>query len=196
MHRRKKSSKLSVFSISAIDLFASTTGAFIVIVVMLVPRLNLSKSGSSDLVIEEVAGEKFISSLELYKSKIKSGQKFTMKNIHFIGDADKFLPGAEEQIEILANKLKENPRLKLHIVGHTNSWDPIRKKRIPESVVRKEKLEKLSLARAKRVKDELVDRGINSLRISVEGKGSEEMLFPRGTIEQVIYNRRVEVLFL
>jgi adhesin transport system outer membrane protein len=84
-------------------------------------------------------------------------------------------------IERFANFVKKNKRYKIHVVGHTSSkGDADLNKR-------------LSLKRAKAVKEALVKLGIDSARITTEGRGEEEPIADNSTPEGKYMNRRVEV---
>jgi outer membrane protein OmpA-like peptidoglycan-associated protein len=76
--------------------------------------------------------------------------------------------------------LKENPRLKVEIVGHT------------DDVGTDEANLLISGRRAKVVVDYLISKGINPARLKLTAKGKTEPVFPNDTEENRAKNRRVE----
>jgi outer membrane protein OmpA-like peptidoglycan-associated protein len=84
----------------------------------------------------------------------------------------------------LAEALRDNPELRLRLVGHTDN-------------IGSDKFNiKLSFSRAQKIKDYLVANGIGSSRIFVEGKGMREPLNDNSTKEKRALNRRVELTIL
>ena len=84
-------------------------------------------------------------------------------------------------LDDLAVALRDNPELRLKLVGHTDNLGS-------DSFNMK-----LSYKRAQMIKDYLAARGINPLRISVEGKGMREPLNDNGSEAKRAFNRRVEL---
>jgi len=84
-------------------------------------------------------------------------------------------------LDKFATSLNTNPNSKVTIIGHTDSsgTDAIN--------------DPLSINRAARARDYLVDRGISSSRISVAGRGSHEPLVANDTAANMAKNRRVEI---
>lgn len=91
-------------------------------------------------------------------------------------------PEAKAYFDDFVVLMKLNPDLQLKVIGHT---DNIGKERTNI---------KLSQDRAQAVKDYLTDKGIDKKRITVEGKGSSEPLFPNDTPSNQARNRRVELV--
>jgi OOP family OmpA-OmpF porin len=54
----------------------------------------------------------------------------------------------------------------------------------------------LSIDRAKQTADQFKKFGIDSLRISTEGRGKNEPILTEGTPEELAKNRRVEIFFV
>lgn len=87
-------------------------------------------------------------------------------------------------LDDLAQALKDNPELKIKLVGHTDN-------------VGSEKFNlKLSQYRAQKMKDYLVKKGVEDFRISTDGKGMKEPLNDNSTEEKRSLNRRVELTIL
>jgi type IX secretion system PorP/SprF family membrane protein len=84
----------------------------------------------------------------------------------------------------LAEALRDNPELRLRLVGHTDN-------------IGSDKFNlKLSFSRAQKIKDYLIAKGIGDSRISIEGKGMREPLNDNSTQEKRALNRRVELTIL
>lgn len=81
----------------------------------------------------------------------------------------------------LAQAFKDNPELRLKLVGHTDN--------VGSDAFNM----KLSLMRAQKVKDYLVAKGVDGSRISTEGRGMREPLTDNKTDEGRALNRRVEL---
>lgn len=95
-------------------------------------------------------------------------------------------PGADAQeyLDELVNALKDNPDLRLQLVGHTDN-------------VGSDKFNlRLSLSRAQAFKDYVVQRGIDASRVTVDGKGMREPLNNNATSAEQALNRRVEMTIL
>jgi outer membrane protein OmpA-like peptidoglycan-associated protein len=91
---------------------------------------------------------------------------------------------AREYLDELAKALIDNPELKIKLVGHTDN-------------VGSEKFnQRLSIHRAQTLKDYLVEQGVNSERITADGKGMKEPLNKNETEEDKAKNRRVELTIL
>ena len=86
-----------------------------------------------------------------------------------------------EYLDDLARALNDNPELKIQLIGHTDN-------------VGSEKFnKKLSQYRAQKIQEYLVGKGIESSRISTEGRGLNEPLNDNSTEEERALNRRVEL---
>jgi outer membrane protein OmpA-like peptidoglycan-associated protein len=89
-----------------------------------------------------------------------------------------------EYLDDLSKALKDNPQLKIKLVGHTDN-------------VGSDKFNlKLSLYRAQTIKDFIVEKGISADRIVAEGKGMREPLNANKTEAERTLNRRVELTIM
>lgn len=124
--------------------------------------------------------------LKLKSKRIVEGLKYSIENLLFYGDSPTPLPQSKKTLEQLCKTLKIS-RYCCHIIGHINrpNLPPIGKET---------KHYKLSIARSLTVKNYLESKGIESWRLSNEGKGNSEMKYPDfPTTEQQKQNRRVEI---
>ena len=90
----------------------------------------------------------------------------------------------EQALEDLAQFLKDNPEVRIRIIGHT------------DDVGKDEANMILSEGRAKSVHDNLIERGIDDSRLEYEGKGESEPIADNSTDEGRQQNRRVEFTIL
>jgi len=119
------------------------------------------------------------------RSKLLTEGKLVTYGIYF--DVNKDVVKAESfgTISEIAQTLKENPTVRIKIIGHTDS-DGDDAKNLD-----------LSRRRALSVKNTLVNQfGIDASRIQTDGKGETEPLVPNTTSESKAKNRRVEFIKL
>jgi len=91
---------------------------------------------------------------------------------------------AREYLDDLAQALQDNPELKIKLTGHTDN-------------IGSEKFNlKLSEYRAQTLKDYLLEHGVESSRITAEGKGMSEPVSDNRTETGRAQNRRVELTIL
>lgn len=107
-----------------------------------------------------------------------------INNIFF--DFNETILKSESYLELdrMYNFLKDNPEITVEISGYT------------DNVGTDEYNQSLSLARAKTVKDYLVDKGISSVRITSKGYGKSNPVATNETDEGRQLNRRVEFKIL
>jgi outer membrane protein OmpA-like peptidoglycan-associated protein len=115
-------------------------------------------------------------------TKAESGSMVVLKDVNFKrGTAELEGVGTFVSLEEIAEFLLENPEFKLRIHGHTDSaGDPGLNK-------------KLSLDRAKSVRDFLIEKGIEFESLRISGWGGSKPLASNATESGRIKNRRVEV---
>jgi OOP family OmpA-OmpF porin len=110
--------------------------------------------------------------------------KFRLDKVYFpLGEAT-ILEGSFEQLDGLVMMMKEKPKMKILIEGHTdNVGDAGRNKR-------------LSLERAFNVREYLVKKGISGSRIQFKGYGDTKPIASNETEEGRQANRRVEFVII
>lgn len=114
------------------------------------------------------------------------GKRIEMAGIEFRAGTSDFMPGTENKLRRLKDFLSLNSEVNIEIQGHVHSVEE-------NSMAAK----KISEARAKRVQKYLVENGIEKSRLSTEGFGNSEMIYPEPKFayeEQA--NRRVEIKIL
>lgn len=125
-----------------------------------------------------------ITQLKNLRLEPKLMRKFILKNMFFATDKTKILPSSEEAILQLYNLLVENPDMRIKIIGHT------------DDVASDQYNQKLSEGRARSVRKEMIDRGIDGKRIETEGHGEKDPIVPNDSDEHRQMNRRVEIEIL
>jgi OmpA-OmpF porin, OOP family len=117
------------------------------------------------------------------RNKLITEGKLVTRGILFSSGSDVILPESYGTLKDIAQVLKENPDVKVKIIGHTDS-DGEDKTNMD-----------LSKKRAAAVKNALVkDFGIDASRIETDGKGEGEPAEPNTTPAGKANNRRVEFI--
>ncbi len=117
------------------------------------------------------------------RSKLLTEGKIVSYGIYFDVNSDKIKPESAGTIKGIADILKENPNVKIKIVGHTDA-DGDDKSNLD-----------LSKRRAASVKNALVtDFGIDATLIETDGKGESEPVAPNDNPTDKALNRRVEFI--
>ena len=111
-------------------------------------------------------------------------RRFVLKNLLFATDKTKILASSRPALQQLYLILKNNPDIRIRIVGHT------------DDVGRDDYNQKLSEGRAKNVKREMVNRGIAPSRIETAGRGKRDPIVKNDSEEHRQMNRRVEIEIL
>ncbi|MBK9508178.1 MAG: OmpA family protein [Cytophagaceae bacterium] len=152
------------------------------------PKVFFNKgSFQRDIYLEPLKKEELTET----KTEIPVGEKldsaatgFKLDKVYFnLGDAT-VLPESYDQLNQLADYLKNNPKLKIQIEGHTdNRGDADANK-------------KLSLDRAYKVREYLVNKGIPGERIKFKGYGDTRPVVTNDKEENRRLNRRVEYKIL
>jgi len=141
--------------------------------------------------IEEVKEESVVIPIfeNLTTENMEVGENIVLDNILFHGGTPNFKPESESSLNQLYLAMKNNPTLEIEIEGHIccekggeDGWDRINQN------------DHLSENRAKAVYDFLVEKGIDSKRMTYIGYGSKFKLYPkeRNAYEED-HNRRVEI---
>ena len=123
-------------------------------------------------------------SLNIALSPIKKGEVFIVKNLHFATNKTRILKTSEEALNDLYMYLARNPKVRIKIIGHT------------DSVGKDATNQKLSDGRANEVMKDLIERGIAPERIEAEGRGESQPIDTNDTEEGRQNNRRVEIEIL
>jgi len=135
------------------------------------------------VIVEETELQTGLIDMESVMRDIESKGKAAIYGIHFDVDSAKIKDESKPTIEKIAKLLKENPNLKLHVVGHTDNTGDI------------EYNIELSEKRAESLVEFLVNNyNINEKRLNSFGVGS---LAPKATNETEDgrkQNRRVELV--
>jgi len=127
--------------------------------------------------IEEL--EKRIEILESEGPEVKKVDDPLSEDIHFDESKANLNSDSKEKLDLLVNYLKENPALRIKIIGHTcDNGNP-------------EKNKVISKSRAKAVGDYLTSKGIPSGRYELDSKGQKEPLKPNNSEINKSLNRRV-----
>ena len=131
-------------------------------------------------------------SLKQGLEEIEVGEKLVLQNLSFVPGQHLLLRGAQATLDSLTTILKNNPKLKIAIEGHIccerqfiDGFDQMTGKR------------NLSVARAEYIYNELIKNGIPQERLTYEGFGRRQPIFPNEINErQKQANRRVEIRIL
>jgi outer membrane protein OmpA-like peptidoglycan-associated protein len=109
---------------------------------------------------------------------------FRLNKVYFdLGQAS-ILPKSYGQLEGLVGMMRDNPKMKIQVVGHTdNQGDSKLNKR-------------LSVRRAFEVRQYLIGQGIDDKRIKFKGMGDSAPITQNDTEENRSNNRRVEFIIL
>lgn len=119
-----------------------------------------------------------------------SGTNIVLRNINFYGGMHQFLPESTPMLEELLDAMRTYPKLVIRIEGHIccqadNS----------DGLDGETGLYNLSEARAKAIRDYLIQNDIPEGRVSYKGFGHSSPIhsYPEKTEEERIQNRRVEI---
>lgn len=111
---------------------------------------------------------------------VEVGTMVNLKNILFTQGRAEILPESFPELDLVVNFLKENPNVRIELMGHTDGRG-----------VAADNL-KLSQERVNKVKEYLVSKGIEPRRISGKGYGGTRPIASNDTEESRRMNRRVE----
>jgi OmpA-OmpF porin, OOP family len=111
---------------------------------------------------------------------LEVGATVALRNVLFEQGRTNLLSGSSSELDIIVGFLKANPTVKIELAGHTDN------RGIPAQNV------KLSQARVDKVRDYLVEHGINKGRITGKGYGGAMPIASNDSEETRQLNRRVE----
>lgn len=112
--------------------------------------------------------------------EVKKGDKIVLRHVLFVQSKAEFLPESYTELDQLVATLKQFPQIVIEVSGHSDNQGS------------RELNIRLSEERAEKVKDYLVQNGIESKRINVKGYGPDKPISPNDTEEHRRLNRRVE----
>lgn len=123
--------------------------------------------------------------LSLSFDEILESNSFNLNNVKFRKNETNILSSSTDELMTLKNFMDLNPTVNIEIVGHVNAPD------MDNSM----KIQRISRERAKAVFQFLVNHGIERKRMTYEGKGNTEMIYPFAeSKEEKQANRRVEII--
>ncbi len=161
------------------------------------------KNTEGDTVKEEIdlIGNYYMVKFDL--TRMTRGDIATLYNVYFYNDAAVMMPESKYELNKLLQMLKENPKYRIMLHGHTNGngrgkiiyvgpnkdfFNVTKDDVVKESGSAKE----LSGARATTIKDWLVSQGIDASRVEVKAWGGGRMLHDKNS-QNARRNVRVEV---
>ena len=113
----------------------------------------------------------------------KAGDIITLKQLLFNTNSSIINRSSHNELNRLANYLKQNEQLKIQIIGYTDNTGNTQNNI------------NLSKDRAKSVYVYLINKGIKDERMKFNGFGSSKPLFVNNTEDNKAKNRRVEIVF-
>ena len=117
-------------------------------------------------------------------TKMESGAKMVIENILFNTGKATLLPESFNSLNKLVNLLRENPKVKIEVSGHTDNTGSAATNKT------------LSKNRALSVRNYLISQGIAGERVEYNGYGFDRPIAPNNTEEGRAANRRVEIEIL
>ena len=113
-----------------------------------------------------------------------NGNEIILKNVLFETDSYELVETSFIELNTLINYLKKNPKIKIHIEGHTDNISDDKHNLI------------LSDNRAAKVYGYLVDRGVSSERLSYKGYGESKPISTNKTDQGRRQNRRTSFIII
>jgi outer membrane protein OmpA-like peptidoglycan-associated protein len=120
----------------------------------------------------------------IYLTPIENQQVFTINNLLFERSKPVLMEESYPALEKLVGILLENPDMKIELAGHTDALGSPKAKQT------------LSYRRVERIKDYLIEFGIDHRRIEIVGYGGSRPIAPNDNEENRSKNRRVEIKVL
>jgi len=105
----------------------------------------------------------------------------TSFTLYFVEGKDELTPESQAQLESVFAELKRRPLPDIAVIGHTDTVGSL------------DFNDKLSRARADRMRELLIERGLPGERIQAAGRGKRELLVPTEDNVSEARNRRVEI---
>lgn len=110
--------------------------------------------------------------------------RFSIHNLRFVADQAELLPGETGRLDAVAKLLQSVGDGTILVTGHTADVGSVRSQ------------VELSVARARRITDELIARGVPPGRLRYDGRGGSEPIGDNDTYAGRAANRRVEITLL
>jgi len=107
--------------------------------------------------------------------------KPTSFTLYFLEGRDELTPESKTELDKVFNELKRRPLPDIMVIGHTDSVGTLAFN------------DRLSLARAERLREMMVALGIPASRIQAAGRGKRELLIRTDDNVAEARNRRVEI---
>jgi outer membrane protein OmpA-like peptidoglycan-associated protein len=101
--------------------------------------------------------------------------------LYFLKGEDELTAESKKEVERMLAEMAKRPAAEISVIGHTDTFGSAQFN------------DKLSLQRAKRVRQLLIARGIPADSVSIAGRGERELLIPTRDKVHEPGNRRVEV---
>ncbi len=101
--------------------------------------------------------------------------------LYFLEGRDELTPESRQEMEKVLAELKRRPAPDIVVIGHTDTVGTLAYN------------DKLSLARAERLREMMIELGIPAERIKATGRGKRELLIPTEDNISEARNRRVEI---
>jgi OOP family OmpA-OmpF porin len=122
--------------------------------------------------------------VDLLLVPIETGQKIELNNVFFYQSTPKLIETSYPELDRIIEELKRNPAVRIELDGHTdNQGDPVLNL-------------SLSQSRVETVKAYLVEKGIDSKRITTKAFGGTKPIAANDTEENRKKNRRVEIVII
>ncbi len=123
---------------------------------------------------------------EVTLQPLRTGLVTDVRDITFLGDQTGIYHKSKPTLEEIKEFLDLNPNIKIAIIGHVNGPDGKKSKKF---------YTKASEERAQAVVDYLIELGVDEERLSAQGRGNNEMLYPDPKTDwQNEANRRIQIL--
>ena len=152
------------------------------VVPVVVKPQRMSAADSARLVEERIKGE-----VDKRVMNLKKGETETLDYIFFYKDASVLRPESRFAVDKLVRIMKENPKEKIRIHGHTNGNDPGKIIKmsgtstdffsLKNTVEDEGSAKELSELRATLIRDYLVVNGIDKKRMSIKAWGGKKPLY-------------------
>jgi outer membrane protein OmpA-like peptidoglycan-associated protein len=139
--------------------------------------------GERERVILEARNAELEAQKRAQAEQSQRGFVLTLSGVLFETGKATLLPGAEAQLTRVTDYMKQFPRTRLRVEGHTDSQGS------------EELNQQLSYMRAEAVSQALIQRGIAADRIETAGHGPDMPVASNATAEGRQQNRRVEIQF-